>query len=455
MGLCMKNTEIIIEISAISTKGFGVGRHGDYVVLVNEGLPGDELLVKVVKAKKHYGYGKILRIIQPSPHRTDGIAVCGHSSRCGGCQWLHCNYDAQLGFKKQIVIDALTKIGGIKNPPVSDTIGMEMPLRYRNKGAFPVVPNNLDGFEIGMYEARSHRIIPIEDCAIQHPAHISVLAAFRQFMCKHKLLAYDETTHRGLVRNIMVRPSFSTSDVMVVVAINAKKMLCQDELVKELVAAGATTIVIRKHTKKREAPSDIGDYKVIFGPGHIIEHIGELKYMLTAPSFFQVNPIQTKVLYDIALTQAKLDGTGIVIDAHCGVGSVALYVAKHVQQVIGVDIVPSAIHDAKQNAALNGINNASFVCGYAEVEIPTMLANSIKPECIFLDPPRKGCDKTLLDAIIAAKIEKIVYISCDPATLARDIKILSADGYTLKVVQPVDMFPMTAKVEAVAQLVLG
>jgi len=448
----MKNKEITINITAVSAKGFGIGRFGDFVLLVHEGLPGDELLVRVVKAKKHYGYGKILEIIQPSPHRIIRDTICQHS-RCGGCQWLHCDYTAQLGFKKQIVVDALTKIGGMQNPPVADTIGMENPLHYRNKGAFPVVPaDNADGFEIGMYEARSHRIVPVADCAIQHPAHVPILAAFKGFMSRRGLSAYDEHTHSGLVRSIMARPSFATSDVMVVIAINAKGLPHEDELAKELAAAGATTVVVRKHTKKGEAPSGIGDYRTIYGCGHIVEHIGELKFMLTAPSFFQVNPVQTKVLYDIALDMAELDGSGIAIDAHCGVGSVALYAAGHVEQIIGVDIVPSAIQDAKQNAALNGVDNASFVCGYAEVEIPAMLAGGTTPRAIFLDPPRKGCDKALLDEIVAAKIDKVVYISCDPATLARDIKILVRGGYNLKAVQPVDMFPMTAKVEAVAQL---
>ena len=449
----MKNTEITIKISSVSAKGFGVGRFGDYVMLVNEGLPGDELLVKVVKAKKHYGYGKILRIIQPSVHRIDKT-ICDFSSRCGGCQWLHCDYDAQLVFKKQIVIDALTKIGGIKNPPVGDTIGMEAPLRYRNKGAFPVVSTGGDanGFEIGMYEARSHRIIPISDCLIQHPAHVPILAAFRRFISQKGLSAYDEAAHSGLVRNIMVRPGFATDDIMVVIAINGKFMPYEDELAKELAAAGATTVIVRKHTKKEDAPSEANDYRTIFGPGYITEHIGKLKFMLAAPSFFQVNPVQTKKLYDIALEAAGLDGKGTVIDAHCGVGSVALYAAKYAEKVIGVDIVPSAIHDARQNAALNFIDNASFICGYAEVEIPTMLAGGIRPKAIFLDPPRKGCDKALLDAIVTAKTKKIAYISCDPATLARDIKILTMGGYALKKVQPVDMFPMTSKVETVAEL---
>jgi len=451
----MKNSEITIKITAVSAKGFGVGRYGNYVLLVYEGLPGDELLVRVVKANKHYGYAKILRIVTPSPHRLDASDVCPHATRCGGCQWLHCDYTAQLDFKKQIVADALAKIGGVKNAPMHDTIGMVgSPLRYRNKAAFPVVPmDNADGFEIGMYEARSHKIVPVADCAIQHPAHVPILAAFRQYMRRAALTAYDEHTHSGLVRNIMVRTSFATNDVMVVIAINGKWLPDEGRLAAELAKAGATTVVIRKHTKKGDVSSNIADYRVISGPGHIMEHIGDLKFMLAAPSFFQVNPVQTKRLYDIALDMAELDGTGSAIDAHCGVGSIALYVAKHVEQIIGVDIVPSAIHDAHQNAALNDINNAAFICGYAEVEIPAMLASGTVPRVIFLDPPRKGCDKALLDAIIAAKTEKVVYISCDPATLARDIKVLTeSGGYILKSVQPVDMFPMTSKVEVVAQL---
>lgn len=451
----MKNTEITIKISAVGSNGVGIGRIDNYVVLVDQGLPGDELLVKVVKAKKSFGHGEILKIICPSPHRIDGNAICSHFNLCGGCQWLHCDYNSQLVFKKQIVIDALTRIGGIKNPPVGDTVGMEKPLRYRNKGTFPIAhADNADSFEIGMYEAQSHKIVPITDCAIQHPAHMPILEVFRRFMNENELRAYDEATNSGLVRSIMVRPSFATPDVMTVIAINSAQLPHEDALVKELATAGATTVVMRKHTKRGNMPSDIDDYRVIAGTGYITEHIDELKFMLTAPSFFQVNPAQTKKLYDIALSQAALDGTGIAIDAHCGVGSVALYAAKHVEKIIGVDIVSAAIDDAQRNATLNGIDNASFVCGYAEVEIPKMLESGIKPKVIFLDPPRKGCDKVLLDAIIAAKIEKIVYISCDPATLARDTKILAAGGYIIKAAQPVDMFPMTAKVEVVTEFCL-
>ena len=286
----MKNTEITIKISAIGSQGVGIGRVNGYVLLIDGGLPGDELLVRVVRAKKYYGYGEILRIVQPSPYRIRGEAVCGYTNRCGGCQWLHCEYGAQLIFKKQIVIDALTRIGGIKTPLVNDTIGMETPLQYRNKGTFPIVAaKNADGFEIGMYEAKSHKIVPVANCAIQHPAHAPILAAFKQFMRCKRLLAYDETVHSGLVRSIMVRTSFATSDVMVVIAINGKQLTHEDELVNELSTAGATTVVIRQHTKKGDAPSDADDYRVIFGSGHIEEHVGDLKFILTAPSFFQIN----------------------------------------------------------------------------------------------------------------------------------------------------------------------
>ena len=451
-----KNANLTIEIENVTSKGFGIAKVEDFVLFTEGGLPGDTLDVKVIKVKKTYGYGKIQRIITPSPHRIQ--SPCPVSDKCGGCQWQHCEYHAQLSFKKQIVTDALTRLGGIVNPPVADVIGMGAPQPYRNKAVFPIVPAPQDphgdnGFAIGMYAPRSHRIIPIARCAIQHPIHESILKILGDFMRRHDITAYDEVAHKGIMRHVVIRTSQATGEAIVVLVINSDHLPKENKLATALTDTGATTVIINTH--KSKSNTIMGNhFRNLTGEGFIREKIGHIWYQLSAPSFFQVNPVQTAALYDTAVSMASLTGQEVVMDAHVGVGGVALAAARHASQVVGVDIVQEAIADAKKNAALNGITNAQFICGAAEYVIPKMLAEDggVPPDVVFLDPPRKGCDGVLLDALITAKIKTIVYISCDPATLARDIKILAQGGYSLDAAQPVDMFPMTGKVETVALL---
>ena len=473
-----KNAIVAVDIENVTAKGFGIARVNDFVLFTEGGLTGDKLSVRVIKVKPRYGYGKILKILRPSPHRIE--SPCPVSGKCGGCQWQDCDYQAQLGFKKDIVKDAFARIGGIDDAPVADVIGMDTPQPYRNKAVFPIVPAN-GGFEIGMYAPRSHRIIPIEECAIQHPAHIPVLKALRQHMSHYKISAYDEIAHKGVMRYVVVRTSKATGEIMVVLVVNGNGVPHESILTAALTEAGATTIVINRHKEKNNTV--MGDhFRVVIGEGFIREQIGQVWYQLSAPSFFQINPVQTAVLYSIATDMAGLTGNEVVLDAHVGVGGVALQAASQAKEVIGVDIVPEAISDAEKNAAINGIENARFICGAAEDVIPEMLTQGIEaddieegalaqgrrvvdsndeipaisgtmPDVVFLDPPRKGCEKELLDALIAAEVKTIVYISCDPATLARDVKRLIEGGYTLAAAQPVDMFPMTGKVEVCCKLV--
>jgi len=451
-----KNTQQIIEIEAVTAKGFGVGHINGFTVFVDGGLPGDELKIHMLKAKSRYGYGKIVEILRPSPHRIE--SPCPVFDRCGGCQWQNCEYKAQLGFKKQIVTDALERIGQVKNPPVQDVMGMLKPNNYRNKAVFPVVPaDNAHGFVIGMFSARSHRIVEVENCNIQHPAHVAVLKVVKKYMRRNKISPYNETTHSGLIRFIMIRTSLATKEAMVVLTVNGNGLPLESRLAEDLESAGVTTVVISRHTAKNNVV--LGDhFRVISGSGFIRERIGHVTYQISAPSFFQVNPVQTKALYEIAVMQSDSVSVSrpqagckdkVVVDAHVGAGGVSLYAAKHAKEIIGVDIVPAAVSDGQKNAEINGINNMRFICGAAEDVIPPMLeSGEIQPQVVFLDPPRKGCEPALLDALVSARIERIVYISCDPATLARDVKVLVEGGYSLVTVQPVDMFPHTGKVEA-------
>ena len=491
-----KNSQHIIEIENVTATGSGVGRIDGFTIFVEGALPGDKLNIHIVKAKSRYGFGKIIEILQPSPHRIE--SPCPIFSRCGGCQWQNCNYEAQLAFKKQIVIDALERIGGVENPPVENVLGQlkikcacarvsyrpisysmrksyqlkdniealmhkdgenseilhhhSAPHHYRNKAVFPVVPsNNEDGFAIGMFAARSHRIVELEYCNIQHPAHVAVIKAVKKYMRRNKVTPYDEISHKGLMRFIMVRTSLATGEIMVVLTINGKALPLEERLAEDLKEVGATAVIISRHTAKSNVV--LGDhFRVIHGSGTITERIGHVSYQISAPSFFQINPVQTKALYEIAVQQADLKGK-TVIDAHVGAGGVSLFAAKYAKEIIGVDIVQAAIDDGEKNAELNSISNMKFICGAAEEVLPPVI-KEIAPEVMFLDPPRKGCDKALLDAIILAQVPRIVYISCDPATLARDVKVLIEGGYTLAAARPVDMFPHTGKIEVSCLLVL-
>jgi len=441
-----KNARHEVEIIDVTAKGFGVGNIDGFTLFIDGGLPEDRILAQIVKVKARYGYGKIIEIQKPSPYRIESL--CPVSARCGGCQWQHCDYKAQLGFKKRILTDALVRIGGIENPPVEDVTGMDTPLRYRNKAVFPVVPGaGGEGFQIGMYAPRSHRIVEVSDCIIQDDAHKEVLDILKKHMKRHKLTAYDETTHKGLVRFVIVRTSVDTDEVMVVLVINGKVLPGEVEFSKKLEEIGVTTMLINRHESRGNTV--MGEhFRLVYGTGFIHERLGDINYRLSAPSFFQINTTQANKLYDIAVSLAALDGTENIIDAHTGVGGVALYAAKHVKNVHGIDVVQAAVSDAEENARLNGIVNARFTCGTAEAVLPDLLNHGgEKTHAVFLDPPRKGCEPELLKILAESRVEKIIYISCDPATLARDIKILCAEGYSLETARPVDMFPMTGKIE--------
>jgi len=407
-----KNTQIELSIHAISTEGSGIGRIGNLVVFVAGAMPGDVVLACVVKSKERFAHAEVVSIIRPSADRV--VPPCPAADHCGGCQWQHCAYNAQLVYKKQIVTDALTRIGGIAYTPIADVAGMAFPWEYRNKAIFHVD----DKGKIGMYAQHSRNVVEIDACYIVHPAHIAVLHAAKA--CVHRALICDVTFRVG------------DDSVMVSLKTHAAASKAELSMIAADFAHCCDTLVING--------------EVAHGNGCVTMNIDKTAYKLSAASFFQVNTTQAKVLYDIALAQAALDGTQTVIDAHCGVGGIALYAASRAAQVIGVDIEPAAISDAVYNARYNQIDNAQFICGAAEKELPALLT-APQNTVVFLDPPRKGCDKSLLETLITSGVTRIVYISCDPATLARDVRILAQGGFRLEDVRPVDMFPMTAEIE--------
>ena len=361
----------------------------------------------------------------------------------------HINYEGQLQYKTRIVKEVLERIGGLKDIVIHDTISMEKPWNYRNKAQFPVQLK--DGkVNIGFFAPRSHEVVDINKCMIQDKISDKVLETLRNFIKKYDISIYDENTGKGLIRHIMIRKGYKTGEVMVCIIINGERIPNQDILVDTLKQniEGLKTIVL--NINKKTTNVIMGEKNlVLYGDGYIYDYIGDFKFKISPLSFFQVNPIQTEILYNKALEYANLTGEETVIDAYCGIGTISLFMSQRAKFVYGVEIVGQAIEDAKENARINDINNVEFIHGESEVVIPRLYEQGIKADVIVVDPPRKGCDEKLLEAIVNISPKRMVYVSCNPATLARDLKYLTSKGYEVKVVQPVDQFPQTVHVECV------
>mgnify|MGYP001075948610 FL=1 len=432
-----KNRNYIVDITGLSSEGLGVARIEGFTVFVEGALPKEQAEIKIVKVLKNYAFGKLLRTLKTAACRIE--PSCGVVKRCGGCQLQHMSYEAQLQYKTQQVKDALERIGGLNGVAVHDTIGMEDPWRYRNKAQFPV---GMDGdVMIGFYANRSHEIIDTPQCSIQDAVNDNVIQTVREFIKKYDISVYDENTGKGIIRHIVTRKGFKTGEVMVCIVINGDSLPCGKALVEMLRARtdGLKSVVVNINKKKTNVI--LGERNiVIFGEEAIYDYIGEFKFRISPLSFFQVNPVQTEVLYGKALEYADLKGDETVFDAYCGIGTISLFLSRKAKKVYGIEIVPQAINNAKENARLNGVKNVEFLVGESEIVIPELYRKGIKADVIVVDPPRKGCDEKLLEVITEMSPEKVVYVSCNPATLARDLKYLSERGYEVREVQPVDMF---------------
>ncbi len=443
----VKNQDVVIEITDFSDTGEGIGRYEGYTLFVKDAAIGDKVLARVTKTGKSFGYAHLCEIIEASPFRTD--ARCPIAKRCGGCQLQHITYEAQLRYKQDKVASLIKRIGKTEDYEMLPIIGAEKPFYYRNKAQYPVGPPAERGGQprIGFYAGRSHEIIAADGCCIQDPVSGRVAETVKEYMAHFSVPAYDESTKRGLVRHIFTRRAAATGEVMVCIVINGHKLPHSNELTDMLRAVpGMKSICLNINTADTNVI--MGDKIVLlWGEPYITDKIGDVTYRISPESFYQVNPEQTKKLYDMAVSFAGLDKNDVVWDLYCGIGTISLYIARHVKKTVGVEIVPQAIENAKENAALNGIANAEFYTGAAE-ELAPGLIRSGKPDVIIVDPPRKGCDKSLIETVLKVKPEKMVYISCDPATLARDLALLK-DSYRLEKVQCVDMFPQTVHVETV------
>ncbi|QTM98238.1 23S rRNA (uracil(1939)-C(5))-methyltransferase RlmD [Sediminibacillus dalangtanensis] len=446
-----KNQTIELSFQDLTHEGAGVGKVEGYPLFVPYALPGETAKVKVVKVNKNFGFGKLLDIKEVSPERVE--PPCDVYVQCGGCQLQHMSYSLQLKMKQNQVKNAMRKIAHLEDVPVHPVLGMEDPWRYRNKVQIPV--GERDGELItGFYQKRSHKIIEgMDRCVIQDEVNDRMVEVVRRMADRLGISAYDEEHDKGVLRHIMVRTGQETGETMIVLITRTEELPHQEELVKEIHETYPHVKSIVHNVNKKKTNVIFGkDTKVLWGNEYIYDNIGDIKFAISARSFYQVNPPQTKRLYDTALEYAALTGGETVVDAYCGIGTISLFLAQQAKKVYGVEIVQEAIADAKKNAKLNHIENTEFYVGEAEKVMPWWTAQGLRPDVIVVDPPRKGCDEDLLEAMITMKPERIVYVSCNPSTLARDLRILEDGGYETKQVQPVDMFPQTGHIEAVAEI---
>lgn len=447
-----KNEYIDVVFEDLTHDGAGVAKVDGYPIFVPNGLPGEKAKVKVIKANKGYGFGRLIELYEKSPYRID--IPTSEKHKYGGCQLEHISYEGQLQYKENQVRQVLTRIGRLEDVVVHPILGMNSPTHYRNKAQVPV--GEKDGKLIaGFFKPRSHEIVDTDESVIQLPEVNEAVQRVKEICSELGIPAYQEESHKGVLRHIMARYGKQTGELMVVIITRTPEIPHQKKLVEEIITRLPKIKSIVHNVNSKRTNVILGEKtSVLWGNEVIYDYIGDVKFAISALSFYQVNPVQTKVLYDKALEYANLSGEENVIDAYCGIGTISLFLAQKAKKVFGVEVVPEAIEDAKRNAELNGITNVEFAAGEAEVVIPKWYKEGNVAEVLVVDPPRKGCDEALLQTIIDMKPKKVVYVSCNPATLARDLRILEDGGYKTVEVQPVDMFPMTTHVECVSQLIL-
>lgn len=438
--------EHVMEITGLSHEAAGVGRIDGRVVFVPETIPGDRALVRLVHLKKSLGFGEMVDLLRESPQRKE--RSCPHALTCGGCQLQHMDYAAQLSWKRQQVVSAMERIGGL-NVEVLPVLGMEKPYCYRNKAQLPL--GEVQGeLVMGFFRKGSHDIVDLESCEIQHPLLTRLALVLKRTLKELEVEPYDEINHVGLLRHAVLRVSFSEETLMLVLVTRTAHFPARTELIHRLTQEVPELVSVAHNVNPGVTNVILGPQtRVVWGEPYLMDSIGHVQYAISPGSFFQVNPKQTKVLYDLVREKMQLDGGETLFDLYCGAGTIGLYLASQVKAVLGVETFARAVHDARYNARLNRIQNAQFYQGKAEDVLPKLLRLHGPIDGVILDPPRKGCERSLLETLIEAEIPAIVYVSCNPATLARDLARLASGGYTVGHVQPVDMFPWTRHVECV------
>lgn len=445
-----KNDVLTVEITDMGHDGEGIGKVDGYTLFVKDALIKDTAEVKIMKAKKNYAYARLMHLVTPSPDRC--TPRCEFACQCGGCQIQALSYPKQLAYKERKILQNLQRIGGFapEEIPFEPIIGMEDPFHYRNKAQFPVSTDREGRLITGFYAAHTHTIINSRECLLGMPGNKIILDKILGFMEENNISAYQEETGSGLVRHILIRYGYWTKEWMVCLILNGRKLPGAQKLVESLCEIPGMTSITLNVNRERTNVIMGPEVLLLWGKPYIEDYIGDIKYQISPLSFYQVNSLQTRNLYQTALDYAQLTGEETVWDLYCGIGTISLFLARRAKQVYGVEIVPQAIADAKHNAQENGIENADFFVGKAEeVLLEKYKKESIYADVIVVDPPRKGCDEVLLETMVKMAPKRIVYVSCDSATLARDLKYLCGQGYQMEEVRGVDMFPQTVHVECV------
>ena len=477
-----KNDQFTVTITDYTSEGLGVGKTDGFAWFIKDTVIGDEVIAQATKVKKNYGFARVVRVVKKSPNRV--TPACPIAGPCGGCQLQHMNYEAQLAYKEDRVYNNLLRIGEV-NPDLLDQVfeeivGMKEPFHYRNKAQYPISRDRNGRLIAGFYAGRTHSVVAAERCLLGVKENEFLLKTILAWMEEFHIAPYDETSGKGLVRHVLLRKGFRSGQIMVCLVINANDLPHKEELIRRL-TCGIPAPAAAKHSAgekenlkfsaesrnsihvdsisfsvNRERNNVIMGTKIVnlYGPGYIEDSIGSIRFRISPLSFYQVNPVQTEQMYGAALEFADLKGTENVWDLYCGIGTISLFLSQKAKKVYGVEIIPEAIRDAKENAKLNGIKNAEFYTGAAEEVLPEWYEKHPKEriDVVCVDPPRKGCDEKALETILKMAPEKIVYVSCDSATLARDVKYLRAHGYELRHVRPIDNFCHTVHVEVVSLL---
>ena len=457
-----KGVKVRLEFSALSHEAHGiakingVSRKGleltNYPIFVPGVLPGEKANVEIVNFKKTFAEGKLLEI-KFSNKEKRAVPICPHYNSCGGCDLMHMTYPAQLEFKRQTVIDTLAHLGGISGVEVDTTIGMDDPNHYRNKVQVPYNYHNNKTI-CGFYKKNTHQIISLDNCFIQSTLASDIVKFIRNICNELRIKGYIEETHDGTLRHVMIRENKKQDEIMVVLVTKTKNVLGLNDLVSKLVKRYPNITSVIQNVNEERTNVVLGNTNIVLhGNNAIIDELLGVKFRIGPMSFYQVNSIQTEKLYQTAIDKANLSKDDVLIDAYCGIGTIGLIAAKHVKKVYGVEIVPEAIENANVNKELNNIKNAEFVCAKAEDQIVKWSKSRMKPTVIIVDPPRKGCEESFLETVVNMNIPKMVYVSCNPATLARDLKYMVEHNYEIKTVSPVDMFPNSNHVETVVSLI--
>ena len=449
-----KDKEYILDIESLGYEGEGIAKIKGYPIFIPGALIGERVKVIITKIKKNFAYGNVLEILEECDERR--IPNCKSYNVCGGCISQHLSYNGQLDFKFSRVKDCIRKIGGLDESIVQYPIGMENVYRYRNKIQFHVGMVN-GKLSIGFFSEKSHEIIDMDTCLLQDEESEEIVKVIRKWMIDYSIMPAKKDGKffkKGVIRHIVIRKAFKTGEIMVILVTTNQKMPYVNELIERLNGKISNIKSIVQNINDKDTNLVMGQECInLYGSNYICDYIGKYKFNISPLSFFQVNPVQTEVLYNKALEYADINGDEIVFDAYCGTGTISLFLSQKAKKVYGVEIISQAIDNAKVNAEINNVHNAEFYVGKSEEVIPNLIEKGIIPDVIVVDPPRKGCDSKLLDAIGKAKPRRIVYVSCDPSTLTRDLKYLEGEGYKTTEVQPVDMFPMTKHVENVALLI--